>query len=352
MKARVIKHLNIRTREPRVLADNNPGFFSPNDTIEVMEAVDGDLHKGSRVWYKLDDGSFVWSGGVQRTDELVRLAEVVTSMPFQPVNLPSKIRFRNQAPLRSRGAGGVVAVLDSGISNDLFTPRIVLSRDFVDTSPGPHEFHQHGTQVAGLLCGSGPQVTGMASQCSIVDFRVADLGGNALSDPVFNALEALTTLQQPIDVVNMSIEITARLVPRVQPFINTLVQKGIVVVVAAGNGTTINEISGLTDTIHVGAIPVNDFPAIKQQGLNKVYDCAFIDKSIHSTALHNTFELFGQVSAYTAVVSGCLCAFLREPGNRQLQGRARLEAARTLLSNAAFSFSQELSPNPFKLLKP
>jgi len=352
MKARVTTHLNIRTREPRVLANNNPGFFNPNDVIEVADAVDGDLHKGNRVWYKLDDGSFVWSGGVQATDELLQLSHKITSLPFDPVNLPSMIRFNNNLSLNSKGAGGVVAVLDSGISNKLFTPRIVLRRDFVDDSPGPHALHQHGTQVTGLIGGNGPIVTGEASQCSFIDFRVADIGGDTKSDPVFGALEALSKLSQPVDVVNMSVEITADLVPLVQPFINTLVQKGTVVVVAAGNGMVINEIASLTDTIHVGAVPPKDFDAVKAAGLSKVYHCAFIDKSIRSTAPDDAYELIGQVSAYTGVVSGCLCALLREPGNRALQGRARLDAALAFLSHATFPFDQEISSHEFKLLKP
>lgn len=64
MKARVVKYLNIRSSSPEVLPDNNPGFFNPGVVIDVTEKVIGQNVKGNNVWYKLDDGSFVWSGGI------------------------------------------------------------------------------------------------------------------------------------------------------------------------------------------------------------------------------------------------------------------------------------------------
>ena len=69
MKARVIKYLNIRSGLPEVLPDNNPGFFSPGDVIDITGKVIGQPVKGNNVWYKLDDGGFVWSGGIVSVTE-------------------------------------------------------------------------------------------------------------------------------------------------------------------------------------------------------------------------------------------------------------------------------------------
>jgi lysozyme len=64
MKARVAKFLNIRTGSPEVLPNNNPGFFKPGEVITVTEKVMGQNVKGNNIWYKLEDGGFVWSGGI------------------------------------------------------------------------------------------------------------------------------------------------------------------------------------------------------------------------------------------------------------------------------------------------
>lgn len=352
MKARVIKHLNIRTREPRVLVNNNPGFFNPNDTIEVKEAVDGDLHKGNRVWYKLDDGSFVWSGGVQLTEELRQLAHPLTSLPFPPLNLVSKIRFRNLAQLSSKGAGGVVALLDSGISNTLLAPRIVLAQDFIEPGPGPHALHPHGTQMAGLIGGNGPVITAFSSQCSLMSFRVSNVRNSVNDGAVLQALEAIVNLQQPVDVINMSIDVTPDAVAQVQTLVDALLAKGTIAVVAAGNANTLNNVAGIQNVVRVCAIKEDLFARVKSDGLSPVYHGAFIDTPLLSTTLNDTYETASKVSPYTAVVSGCLCALLRAPQQAQLKGRARLDAALKFLSNAAFALTDELSPHTFKLLKP
>ena len=71
MKARVTKYLNIRSGSPEVLPGNNPGFFSPGEVIEITEKIIGQNVKGNNVWYKLDDGGFVWSGGIVSVQENV-----------------------------------------------------------------------------------------------------------------------------------------------------------------------------------------------------------------------------------------------------------------------------------------
>jgi lysozyme len=69
MKARVSTFLNIRTGSPEVLPNNNPGFFKPGDVITVTSKVIGQTVKGNNAWYKLEDGSFVWSGGISAIEE-------------------------------------------------------------------------------------------------------------------------------------------------------------------------------------------------------------------------------------------------------------------------------------------
>ncbi len=64
MKAIVHTYLNVRTDAPEIRTDNNPIFYRPGDEITISQAVIGQAFKGNRIWFSLDNGSFVWSGGV------------------------------------------------------------------------------------------------------------------------------------------------------------------------------------------------------------------------------------------------------------------------------------------------
>ena len=64
MKALVRSYLNIRTDQPQIDENNNPGYYSPGDEIEVVETLIGQLYKGNNIWYKIANNAFVWSGGI------------------------------------------------------------------------------------------------------------------------------------------------------------------------------------------------------------------------------------------------------------------------------------------------
>src|SRR6188768_2504889 len=64
MKGLVTIDLNERQQCPGVNAPISK-FYSAGDTVDVVAAVHGDPYDGDDRWYKLKDGSFVWSGGVE-----------------------------------------------------------------------------------------------------------------------------------------------------------------------------------------------------------------------------------------------------------------------------------------------
>jgi subtilisin family serine protease len=352
MKARVTKHLNVRTGGPIILPNNNPDFYSPGDTVEIIDTVVGDDYKGNNVWYKLVDGTFVWSGGVRRgSDSLLRVLSTRTTRAIQ-FDFANLIKFSGGKLLTSQGVGGVVAVLDSGVTHKSLQEQIILSKDFVRNGPSATDFFGHGTKVAGIIAGKGPVIKSMSPQCSLINFRVADQNGIVTSDPVFFALEALDKLQSPIDVINMSLDITSDLIPHIQPIIDRLLKKGTVTVVAAGNDNSVNTIALLQNTVRVGALNKDEFNNIRKQGLNKVFHCSFIDTPIVSTSLNDRHDQISQVSAYTALASSYICSFLKQPENLQLTGEERLPAVLKFLSDSSFSIHDQLSPEDFKPLKP
>jgi subtilisin family serine protease len=352
MKVTVTKNLNVRVGKPSVNAPTHQ-YLTPGSVIKTDgQLYKGDPYDGIDTWVKDEAGNYYWSGGVKKSTTSLSKVKNNISLITSSTDLPRLIQLNNTCSLSSKGIGGIVAILDSGVSNSLFKGRIILEENFIGNSADSSDAYGHGTKVAGIICGNGPLIKSLASLCSIINYRIADENGVVTSDPVYYALDKLDKLPTAIDVVNLSFDTPSNLIPYIQSIINNLCNKGTIVVVAAGNGDTLNSISSLQNVIKVGAIKEEYFNSIKEKGLNKVYDCAFIDIPISSTSNKEGHDEICQVSAYTALASSMICAFLRDVANAQLQGAQKITAVKQFLNNCSFPVSREDRPQNFKPLKP
>lgn len=109
---------------------------------------------------------------------------------------------------RTRGAGQVIAVVDSGI--DLTHPdlvgRLVPGFDFVDDDANPDDYQFHGTHVAGTAAataGNGIGVAGVAPEASLMPVRVLDGNGGGTSASVGSGI--VYAAQEGADVINLSL---------------------------------------------------------------------------------------------------------------------------------------------------
>jgi serine protease AprX len=147
------------------------------------------------------------------------------------------------------GRGLTVAVIDSGVQPhaDLPASRIRAFVDFVNGRTTPYDDFGHGTHVAGILAGSGAAsasleapYAGVAPGVDLVALKVLNAQGAGRTSDVIAALEWVAANHQTynIRVVNMSLGHpvfeSAATDPLVQAA-DALVQRGIVVVVSAGN---------------------------------------------------------------------------------------------------------------------
>jgi serine protease AprX len=146
------------------------------------------------------------------------------------------------------GRGVTVAVLDSGVAADpdLVQPsnRILASVNFADqrlvSDPGGH-----GTHVAGIVAGngtrSGGQFVGVAPEANIVDVRVLSSTGSGRISSVVRGIEWVVAHRTAynIRVLNLSFGAPTPTSYRTDPMsaaIEIAWRRGLVVVVAAGNG--------------------------------------------------------------------------------------------------------------------
>jgi thermitase len=130
---------------------------------------------------------------------------------------------------RTRGAGQVIAIVDTGI--DLTHPDLsgrlwdnpgeapgggdgdangrvddVHGFDFVDDDPDPDDFQFHGTHVAGTAAATadnGAGIAGVAPEASLMALRVLDGNGSGTSSDIGQGI--VYAAQEGADVINLSL---------------------------------------------------------------------------------------------------------------------------------------------------
>ncbi|MEC7518783.1 MAG: S8 family serine peptidase [Myxococcota bacterium] len=147
----------------------------------------------------------------------------------------------------SRGAGVVVAVIDTGVAHreeggfhlapDLGQTRFAEGYDFVDGDAHPDDEHGHGTHVAGTVAQSthnGVGVAGVAPEATIMPLKVLDRNGTGGWGGIAAAIRYAA--DHGAHVINMSLGggMPSRAVQRAIDYAHG---KGVLVVAAAGNSS-------------------------------------------------------------------------------------------------------------------
>ena len=157
---------------------------------------------------------------------------------------------------RSRGAGQVIAIVDTGVdlthpdlAGNLWTgPGGIHGMDFVDSDSDPDDFNLHGTHVAGTaaaIADNGIGVAGVAPQAQIMAVRVLDGDGSGSSADIADGI--LFAASNGATVINMSLGGPAG--PGDTAMADAIFQAerlNVVVVVAAGNDGSNNDVHPTT----------------------------------------------------------------------------------------------------------
>lgn len=141
----------------------------------------------------------------------------------------------------------VVAIVDTGVSPSRWLgARRLDGWDFVDNDADPSDQNGHGTELASIVARGCPK-------CSILPVRVLGRGGIGPVSLAVQGIEWAAT--HGADVINLSIS-TPYDNPDLTAAIETAVQEGITVVVAAGNAGQPVGYPGSTalDAIAVGSV--------------------------------------------------------------------------------------------------
>ena len=154
---------------------------------------------------------------------------------------------------RSRGAGQVIAIVDTGVdlthpdlAGNLWTgPGGVHGHDFVDDDDDPDDFNMHGTHVAGIaaaIAGNAQGVAGVAPQAQIMAVRVLNGDGGGSTAAVANGI--VYAAGNGAGVINLSLNGPANASDAVlTDAVRQAEQRNAVVVAAAGNDGVNNDVS-------------------------------------------------------------------------------------------------------------
>lgn len=171
---------------------------------------------------------FVLSQKVQTDQPLQILLD--KSAKYVGVEHPHKLGYD--------GKGIKIAVIDTGVDYnhpDLLglgpNGKVIGGFDFIENDDTPQDTNGHGTEVAGIISANG-KIKGIAPEAKILAYRVSDTGDAVSSDLIVKAIQK--AIEDDADIINLSLGVN-RTNDKIEDAINYAVERGVVVVAAAGN---------------------------------------------------------------------------------------------------------------------
>jgi subtilisin family serine protease len=212
----------------------------------------------------------------------------------------------------SQGSGVSVAVIDTGIdaSQSDLSGRVVLYKNYVDTSASAADDNDHGTHVAGIIAANrnnGVEGCGTAPKATVYAFKVLDASGSGDEASVAQAIRDAVDYT-PCKIISMSLGSTAG--DGVDPVLTSAVtyaeSKGALVIAAAGNDgvTTASYPAAISGVIGVGAVDSSNVLASWSNYGSLDLDVVAPGVNILSTVRGSTMESWSGTSMATPFVSG------------------------------------------------
>ncbi len=158
------------------------------------------------------------------------------------------------------GSGAVVAVLDTGVSEELDgLNRVLDGWDFIDDDDDPSDEHWHGTHVAGTIAqktDNGTGVSSVAPAASILPVRVMDENGSGDSATVAEGI--VWAVDNGAHIINLSLGSSSRS-EAVAEACAYAAENNVLVVAAAGNDgdNAVHHPAAIDSVIAVGAVDLN-----------------------------------------------------------------------------------------------
>lgn len=324
MKAIIKTHLNKRTQRPSINAPN-PGYYSPGNIVDIIDIVNGDSYEGNNVWYKLNTGAYIWSGGIEGITSLKDISESV--MPTV-VNYNQLITNIPPAWTNTQGHGIKIAILDTGIHKghpDLHIPGSNLF-DTCNSSFGYEDKDGHGTHVAGLIgantMSADTGIIGVAPKAELIIIKVRHEEKKFNQKNIAQAIEK--ALEMGANIINMSFKLSYYDSAELKNAIKKATQNKCIMIAAAGDDDYLiynqfNMPAFFPEIIAVGAADI-DFHKTNKAQYNPKLDFILPKRKLLSASIaeKNNYEKLEGSSMATGLVSGIAALCLSHSGKQNL----------------------------------
>ncbi|HHI04353.1 MAG TPA: hypothetical protein ENL45_02295, partial [Candidatus Woesearchaeota archaeon] len=211
-----------------------------------------------------------------------------------------------------------VAVLDTGIHDE--HPSLTIEKEVDYTGEGTDDLQGHGTHVAGIIASTDSTYRGVAYDADLFNVKVLNKDGSGYGSDVIKGIE--WSVDNGAEIISMSLG--AEIDPcdgtdAISQAVDKAVNKGVVVVVAAGNSGpdsgTITSPGCSKKGITVGAVDDNDnVPSWSSRGPTDdgrvKPDLVAPGVGITSTWKDNSFKSLSGTSMSTPHVSGVAALLL------------------------------------------
>ncbi|GIW76612.1 MAG: hypothetical protein KatS3mg104_1675 [Phycisphaerae bacterium] len=307
-----------------------------------------------------------YSGEIERLENRCLLAFEDWGLAERLIRLPDAIDAYRSMPLN--GAGQTIAVIDSGIDythpalGGGFGPsfKVVGGYDFVDNDPDPMDTYGHGTEVAGIIAADefmadGLRHRGIAPSAKLVSLRIDSNGGSVPDSRIEQALQWVidnrTTYE--ITVVNISYGTGRYDEPTISTIygdeIQTLIDSGVTIVAAAGNGGVasgrgIDTPAADPNVIAVGSVNGEDvISSFSERG--NVLDILAPGEFVYTTLRSGGYGVVDGTSFASPVVAGTVALM------RSIDSQLRPADIRSILvSSGVLNFDGDLEDAPYTRL--
>lgn len=145
------------------------------------------------------------------------------------------------------GTGIKIAVIDTGVDYnhpDLFgfgpDGKVIGGYNFINEGEPPLDTNGHGTQVAGVIAANGI-LKGVAPNSKILAYKVSEDGEGVSSDLIIKAINK--SIEDDADIINISLGVN-KTNSNIDKAVDNALQKGIIVITAAGNDGPIPQTIG------------------------------------------------------------------------------------------------------------
>lgn len=257
--------------------------------------------------------------------EIEAIAENTSEIP-QGVAM---IGAASQWAVGNKGAGVVVAVIDTGCQTDHpdLQRQIIDGANFTTDYNGDiHRYEDnngHGTHVAGTIAATanGKGVIGVAPEAKLLICKVLDSQGSGSYDSIIKGIHHAINWRGPnnerVRVISMSLG-GPQDVPELQQAVQEAVKQNILVVCAAGNEGDNQESTyefaypaAYNEVIEVGSVNFNRQLSSFSNNNTEV-DCVSTGENIVSTYLNSQYAKLSGTSMATPHVSGALALIVNK----------------------------------------